>query len=61
MKQEACFRLACVSVRAKEFFMCELIAQSVPAVEADVCIEPERNCERASESPLFGGSASAVR
>lgn len=41
--------------------MCELIAQSVPAVEADVCVclcvEPERNCERASESP----SAPAVR
>lgn len=41
--------------------MCELIAQSVPAVEADVCAKPERNCERASESPLLGGSAPAVR
>lgn len=41
--------------------MCELIAQSVPTVEADVCAKPERNCERASETPLLGGSAPAVR
>lgn len=41
--------------------MCELIAQSVPEVEADVCAEPERICERASESPLLGGSAPAVK
>lgn len=41
--------------------MCELIAQSVPAVEADACVEPERNCERARESPLLGGSTPAVR
>lgn len=41
--------------------MCQFVAQSVPAVEADVCVEPERNCERASESPLFGGRAPAVR
>lgn len=34
--------------------MRELSAQSVPAVEADVCVEPERNCERASQSPQLG-------
>lgn len=39
--------------------MCELIGQSVPVAEADV--ETERNCERASESPLLGRSAAAVR
>lgn len=37
--------------------MRELIAQSIPDLEADVCAEPERICERASESPLLGGSA----
>lgn len=42
--------------------MCGLIGQSVPAaVEPDVCVERERNCERASDSPLLGGSAPAVR
>lgn len=41
--------------------MCELIAQSVPVAEADVCVEAGRNCERASECPLLlGGSAPAV-
>lgn len=62
VKQEASFRLACASVcESNRVCMCELIAQSVPAVEADVCVEPERNCERASESPLLSGSAPAVR
>ena len=41
--------------------MCELSAPSVPVLEADVCVEPERNFERSSESPLLGGSAPAVR
>lgn len=41
--------------------MCELIAQNIPVVEADVCAEPEGNCETACESPLLGGSPPAVR
>lgn len=62
VKQEACSRLACVSVcESNRVCMRELIAQSVPEVEADVWVEQDRICERASESPLLGGSAPAVR
>lgn len=41
--------------------MRELVALSVPAVEVDACAKPGRNCERASERPLLGGGAPAVR
>lgn len=42
--------------------MCEFSRQNIPVVEADVCVGPERNWERAnSEGPLLGGSAPAVR
>lgn len=62
VKQEACSRLACVSVcESNRVSKCELIARSIQEVEADVCAEPEKICERASESPLLGGSAPAVR
>lgn len=41
--------------------MFELSAHNILALEADVCVNPERNCDRASESPLLGGNAPAVR
>lgn len=41
--------------------MFELSACNILAFKADERVNPERNCDRARESPLLGGNAPAVR